>query len=391
VTVNPLTSKENLNNIEQGKSGLILSSWKKFLCSFVGYFDGRLHQFELDNSKSLALKPAANGKFSPLILIVARQCYTEQAKEYPIDSKSELNKLLALESSKTSYHHVWNSGQGKSQVNSWEFSEQVPNAFLTVPESFLCANQVENNQIAEINGPKQDTPLYVAKNGMLLYSSLRTSILSTSEHFALSAGIASCQEKLVIRSQDYFEFLATGLKSIGLEQYLSFFKGPQVESRLQLLKNIAFPCFLVLGVYLAATSAYLGYKKVSLQQELDSHSSEVTQALAQQDEVDTKLARYYAMQNFLETQMTRSALWLAMADIFPKARLTNIRTVDDRIVIRGSTGKATDVLEQIESSAIATDAKFDFPTRRNRNRDVFVISFKLVDIQNKELAEKDRG
>ena len=65
--------------------------------------------------------------------------------------------------------------------------------------------------------------------------------------------------------------------------------------------------------------------------------------------------------------------------------------VDNRIIVRGSTAKATDVLELIGSNTLTLDAKFDFPVRRNRNQDVFVISFKLAAFSVSNLKDNNHG
>ena len=68
---------------------------KKLLCKVARYYNGKMYHFVLNNSR-LTLAPDENSEHKPLMLIVGRAFYTEQAKSFPIDNKAELNKLLAL-------------------------------------------------------------------------------------------------------------------------------------------------------------------------------------------------------------------------------------------------------------------------------------------------------
>jgi len=67
-----------------------------------------------------------------------------------------------------------------------------------------------------------------------------------------------------------------------------------------------------------------------------------------------------------------------MAEVFPTAQFTNIKINKQRFVLRGSATKATDLLENLIQHKQVSDAKFDFPVRKYRGKENFVISFKLV-------------
>ena len=105
---------------------------------------------------------------------------------------------------------------------------------------------------------------------------------------------------------------------------------------------------------------------------------EVSTALQQQVEFDKKAIHYKALLQFNATQKNSTPFWLIMAELFPSAQFTNIRINNDRFVLRGSTNKATTLLESFTQYKQVSDAKFDFPVRKSRGKENFVISFKLV-------------
>jgi hypothetical protein len=354
-------------------------SLKKLLCTFGGYFDGQLHRFCLTTNKSLILVAAEQRSFSPTLLIVARECYSEQAKQYPIENKAELKKLLALEygAATNTYFHLWGRSESYSQVNIWQYTDDVPSAFIQLPESLLLALTASKNQIIQVER-KNKKALFVGHSGGVIHSLSQTSIIDSAQRFSMSVGIGSLDQQKDVSNSQLAEELAIGIKKLPFAMGSSFIQAPKVESRLQLLKRVSIPFFLVFAGYLIISSSYLSYKKYSLQQQLASHSNEVSVALTQQQSFDEQFNRYNALKSFLSTQHASSPLWLVLAEIFPKAQFVNIRINNNRFVLRGSTEKATELLELLSQNERVLGAKFDFPTRRSYNRDVFVISFELV-------------
>jgi len=399
---------------------------KKAICAFAGYYNGQLHRFVITDTGELTLKKVttdkADKKPNNLILIVARPFYSEQARSYPIDNKKELKKLLALEADSSSnaedviFHH-WPSnkanddkGNSQSQINLWQFSKQVPNAFLRLPETLLLALTCKKNQVLALttdseadsdgnsNGNKDKAELYLTRSNSSVYSLTKTSVINSVQRFAMSVGIAQSKSTNVIANKNLATQLALGCKSLTLPLITSFIQKPKVADRLQLLKNTAIPLLLVLAVYLASTSAYLVYKENSLQQQLANQSSDVSAALTQQVNVDKQLSRYQTLQGFVATQRNTAYLWLVMAKLLPQAQFTNVRITGERYVLRGKATKATDLLELLSVNQAVKGAKFDFPVRKNRGQESFVISFELIadeslitiekTLKNEQLLEK---
>lgn len=372
---------------------------KKLLCRYARYYNGTINRFEINSNGELTLKQVEqsaeqNSKTSneqklPL-LIVARNFYSEQAKHYPIENKKELKKLLDIESSlankeSKTFYHVWkkpnspieksSTGNAQSAVNIWQFNKIVPAAYITLPESLLLAAITNVGQVLILNTTK---PSYVAKGEQLIHSVSKTSVVNTAQRFAMSVGIAELAPTQSINHHSLPSMLVLGLKKLSLPQIASFIKLPNVENRIDLIKKIAVPALAVLTLYLVTTSTYLTYKKYDLQQQFSVQRNNVTQALAQQVEFDTKTSHYNALKQFTATQKNSSPFWLMMAEVFPTAQFTNIRINNERFVLRGSAAKATELLENLSQYKQVNDARFDFPVRKVREKENFVISFKLV-------------
>jgi len=364
---------------------------KKIICSYVGYYDGSLNCFELNSSGELTLKQVSeqNGVKKFPLLIVARSFYSEQARSYPVENKKDLKKLLKIEfsSSKraaTTFFHAWSDSKPaneksstQSAVNIWQFNDSVPVAYLTLPESLLLAVTTKANQVLTIDSNK---PSYVARVDQLIHSLNKTAVVNTTQRFAMSAGLAELLPAQIINAQSLPSVLALGLKELPLPIIASFIKLPEIKSRFELIKNIALPALAVLTLYLASTSGYLTYKKYSLQQQLSAQHEDVSAALAQQVDFDRKSIHYNALHKFTAAQENSIPFWLIMAELFPSAQFTNIRMNKERFVLRGTAIKATSLLESLTNYKQISDAKFDFPVRKNRGKEAFVISFKLINV-----------
>jgi len=369
----------------------ISASMKKILCTVAGYYQDGLYRFALNEQSQLTLiaMPMENQPKIPRLLIIARKHYHEQVQDYPIENKRELKKLLALEYGEDSCYHIWQNNEvtftGKHQVNIWQFDSAIPNRFIRLPETLLLALTAKAEQIVSAqNGLPQTShsqkfkTTFIGRQGKLIQSSPQTVLIHSTQRFASSIGIAQLTTDKIITPENYANALALAMKKLSPRLLFSFIKAPKVADRLALLKNISVPFFLVLSGYLAITSLYLTYQNTNKAQQLSSQSSEVSIALQQQQNVDNDLAQYVALQAFFKDKKTTTQFWLVMAELFPQAQFSNIRTSGPRFVLRGKAKQATQVLELLSNNTRVQDAKFDFPTRKNRGLENFVISFILA-------------
>ena len=349
---------------------------KKFLCQFAGYYDGRLHRFALgsDNKLSLIKDEAVE---HPKVLIVGRGYYTEKTVTYPIDNKKDLKKLIALELSATprSKSQLWPATEGQAKVNYWQFQEGLPDAAMTVPESLLLGNLIAPQEVLAVEGRHQ---MFVTRFNDSLHSAKIGGLLSSLERFCLSIGMATETSVRQVTESDFADALAMGFKETPLAVLSGMLSLPEVREPLSLVKRVAIPFVGVLTVYLLASSGYISYRQSQLQTLLEQQNQEVAGALDLQQQLDRQMARYRALDGFLQLQRPSSPLWLVLGDLFPYANLTNVRIVDGRVVVRGNAPKATELLEKVSSSPFAVNAKFDYPTQKRRGRDQFVLSFELT-------------
>ena len=357
----------------------------KAICALVGYYDGEIKSFTLDCHNKLVLTAGTNRQTEPKILIISRQYYNEKVNDYPIENRKELSKLLKLENpANESCHYIWRHDNGQSRVNIWQFSKKTPAAFIQLPESLLLAiasqagTSSDKHVLTVDNSFKGTADLYVSQQQGAIYSSLKSSMINSVQRFIISAGLSQASQQSSINHAQSATRLALGLQKIPLALWSAFINTSKLTSNNPLLiKKIAMPFIGVISSYLIVSSGYLVLKNHNLQAQLQQQRVQINQALNKQQQLDNNLLRYKQLKSFFEQQDLSSPFWLVLANVLPEVKLSNIRKIGNRYVIKGSSERATAILEKISLLDNVVEAKFDRPSTKMRSKERFTIGFTL--------------
>lgn len=349
---------------------------KKFLLSFVCYYNGEFNRIDLAKNGEVSLIPIDKKK-SYQILIVSRAFYREKTNQYPIESQSELKKILKLEftdSPNTKYHccGVFN---GKSLVNVWVFDDEVPSAWFTFPESLLFAKHIEENQVLMVATKK---PIFISLFNEGVTSVSQSVVINSAQRFALSVGINSVESEKQIEHHQIPEKLVTSFKLFSLPLFFSFMQPMSNMFNTKQLKRIVIPVICLYFLNLFLTSIYLSYQENRLTNEMAENSAEISVLLDEQSKNDLLMGRYTVLSQFMETQLVHTPLLISLAKIYPTVRFSNIRVDAGRYVLRGYTDNALSLLTMMNKQPEIEDVKFDFPINKGGTQEFFVISFKLI-------------
>ncbi|MDT0602812.1 hypothetical protein [Thalassotalea castellviae] len=364
----------NTNQSTTSKSIIIPTALKTLLCRFAYYFDGNLNRFCLGQNNELTFEKSDVTNSTLPLVIVARSHYQELAKTYPIENKTELKKLLALEltENELSFSKIADSKEGQTSANIWHFHQSVPKAFITLPESLLLSLINQPGQIAQVEG---NQTLFVGQNNGVVHSAIANSMINSVPRFAMSTGVVNNDELNVFTASNLAMALASGIKASSFSLFSSFVKLKSTFDKEIFLKQAVVPFAVIFSSYLILSSSYLLGKQYWLEQQLTSQSSEVNAVLAEQQLFDNNQQRFEQLTAFYQDKKNSAQLWLVLAELFEHANFSNFRIDNQRFVLRGSTEQATDLLARVSNIAKVKDAKFDYPTRNSRGKDVFVISF----------------
>jgi hypothetical protein len=348
----------------------------------IGYFDGELKKLVLNRNGQSTLLPVTN-TFKPLILIVARSFYQEKLVTYPLTNKKELNKLLALETAQTATVNAINLIDGnQSWVNKWQFDTTLPKARVVLPESLVLS--ASNGGLTDIEVSHQDgrIQLFVANSARGLYSAKMSRLLASRLLFCQSSGLPYDQQFDQVKQAELAGVLALGLTRLSLKSWQTFSHLAIAPTDLKTLLKPALTAGALGIVYIALTSAYIGFSQWQVEKQLSQDSDELRQALrleTKNNVLRDKLNMYQSVtQNFAVT----SHIWALLLPLFELAKFSQVQLDNKRYILSGEADKATDILSVLTNTSNVRDAKFDLPVSKIRSKERFTVSFVLLDTKS---------
>ncbi|QLE07532.1 hypothetical protein HYD28_00305 [Pseudoalteromonas shioyasakiensis] len=354
--------------------------FKKWLCKVVAFYTDQPYELVLNEHHQFALKPSSDTQSTKWLLVVGRQHYNEQLNAYPIGNKKELKQLLEIEKKSkdkqqaTTQTLVTVMAAEQSQVMQWQFAKDLPKAWFTLPESLLMSQTVNDGEVI-LN--THHNASFITKHQKNVCSSLQSKIINSPERFASMFGIPLSKVININTEQEYLERVINGLYAVP-KQYLQAFLNIPVNifnKRLALRYSAIFGGIFV--VYGLLTSGYLVFKTHQLESQLDANKATVNKALNTLNVYMTSRDALQQRQQLLRQLPITSPVFMVISDLFNSAELSSISWQEGRFVLRGKANKATDALATVMQDSRVEDAKFDYPSRKERGGESFVISFVL--------------
>ena len=343
----------------------------KFLVSFGGYFDGELYRFVKQNNK-LILEESKN---EPKILFVGSNQLHEKVLSFPIDDRKEIDKLLKLQLGNNEIGVIQNIEEGKSQINTWSFNKAVPKSFIRLPESLVLSSACENGEVILLEGNNQSVT-YLTRFDNVIYSATSHGMVNTSDRFAMSVGL-SLGHPTSIEVSDRANAIVEGIRHLRIKQIFPFMiKSVKIEPK-RLFLNIAIPVIALMSVYLFLTSGYLIFKNSIAEKQLADKKSSISEIFSTQSSIDDHHVIYTKLSEFRNSKNNIAGVWVAVAPLFDKAKLTNITLEENKVFVRGSTLKASELLESLSRDSNVLNAKFETPVRKSKDIEKFNLSFIL--------------
>ena len=384
---------------------VLMQQTQKMLCKFSAYYtQGQLYRFAY-GSQGPTLLPAEQG-FKPQIVILGRDQYQEQLLSYPIDNKKALSKLLKLQYPQADNPCLLVSqAEGHSQVNLWQYQPNLPDARVFIPESYLLSQALELNQILvqdPVHG--QGKTLFVASQHKGSVSALKNTLLGSPVLFSAAMGI-NVQHTLHSKDSELAARLISGLLACPSLQLSTFIKSVRAAEQGIRFKTLGLPVVALLSLYLALSSAWLGWQQQSLQAQIAAEKQQLSQALSLQDDFIRQQDKLASLVAFFQQQQPNSLALLTLARLIEDAQIDVLRFNGGRFIILGKTNqapkdsepeavelagseegqsaekpiyRATEFLEKLIGLPNVSDAKFDAAVRKSNKYENFTVSFVLI-------------
>lgn len=342
----------------------------KFFSSMVSYYNG--HEYPLKDLEQLESDTDKQHK----VLIVSPSYVTQTEKKYPITERRELKKLLELQQTTRQFYIIKDQDEHGIRVTHWDFNQDLPKAWLYLPESLIIQAQSASNEIMEIDETTHSS-YYFSSDQSHTFIAQKSSIMNSPERFSISTGVQYTDVKKVTFSQK-LSMLLPALGRLQAKHWYAFLPKIEQLNWWPLIIKSVIPATALILVYTLFSSAYLFAINTHYNDTLSEQSEDLSQLLSLQQKIDESQAAYSQLQTFLGAKQSYLALWLELAPLFEYVDLDSIQINGQRIQIRGQAEQATRIMELLTNSPNVAEAKFDSSVSKTRRAERFIISFTLT-------------
>ena len=333
------------------------------------------------SSNGYTLKPAES---CGSVVVLARNHYQEFIHLYPVAQLGELKQILRTEYPQAGVLHYIGPEQDQRRsvctiVIPPETLQQFSRLTLLIPESLLLWHSV-----------KADSAIYQCDSlaRYFLYSAAPVPVSQQIgafcpdvTSFALNNGIADQAAQKHLDVNSYANSLVKALTtSVFMLGKLAVLVRPKIKQLQLPIKAMAIAVAITLLIYGLLVATYYSVLLDKRQTQLNELGGSVNQLLDIQQSVQQISEDVSTLYELRKSKQFTAHIWQVVLPLLDKngsVQLQNIATQAERIVIRGKADQATAVLTALQASDLVTDARFDAPVRRDRNKDAFVISLLL--------------
>jgi hypothetical protein len=351
----------------------------------VSYWHKALYQFSRKDGEYqlVPLKTQRPGR----VVIISRIHYQEFVKYYPITRISELKQVLKTEFQHKNnvLHFIGPVDQQRRAVCSIVIADETVDCFerncMLIPETLMLWQAVKADKSV-----KQPVVYEVtAFAGYFLYcaeaipvSQRVNSFCPDYNSFVLNNGVSDLAHCQAIPDKQYANKLVNALqKTLPVIAKLALFRRPAINTVALPFKAMAITAGTLAVVYMLLVAAYYQYFLNKRQFEISQLGTEIEELLNIQQQAQTTSVAAEQLLQHRADKFYSAHLWQVLITLLQDDAsliLQNLATENSRIVLRGQASQATAVLTQLQSSALVSDARFDASVRRQRDKDIFVIS-----------------
>ena len=314
-----------------------------------------------------------------LLAIIGREHYSERRVRYPVASRTDIARVVALETRGKSgtLTRIGPLIDNARVVQFFELSDSFvsnpPQALFWIPESVVAALALGSTEVATIS--REEFCYYVAATGV---NQLRGGAIVSPSLFRMAAGAPLEGVDLDLVGVDALPLLERGLRRLRPEDWWSFV-GPEARGVLsELWRPLAASVSAAVVCYLLAVSAYLSGALAFREWQLERLGPTVTPLLEAQRQVDALAAERAEMQKILEARTPVWPMWEIATQIWiGGGSFTRLYFKEGEVIIDGRSPSAVKVLETLAARKDISAARFDSAVRQVGDQQQFVIRMRL--------------
>jgi len=359
----------------------------KAILPWVGVLSDKLYQLALQDSKYQLLPVNANKKFYSIVL--GRQHYQEVQKNYPVENKKELVKILKLEISTDNRTILFRIGEykNKQRVVTFAYVNQSIqkeytqlNSIFCIPETWILGEKYLN-QLLQVN--YQEVNYWLYGTNQRVQSQKASGLFKEVSPFCSALGIAHDEKAKRLNQEDitaiFIELAIPLLVKYNQGLWISKVNKAPLD-----FKSIAFPVgagAALLGIYLTVMSFYLDFaleRENSKQALLVNNASEI---FTLQKQIEEQAKQLTQIKEVLYTSGVSLSIWQHLSPLYSKGdiRIEKISVISarDKVSIMAKSVKATETLKLLSQQNGVYDAKFSSDVVQGRELENFSIDYSL--------------
>lgn len=326
------------------------------------------------------------------VLVLGKEHYREENRVLPIQSRRELNKILALEcaanDSDIVTYHIGDYIDGERRVVLWHCSAQLLidkglKPLFILPETLLLLSAKPEQLV--ILEREEKTFWFYNRQGHYLSAGKKGLIANTSM-FKASAGLADDTKQCDINADNYLPALfaqMTAVLSGNLLGLRTRLHKMEPKDWRDYAKYCGLSAVLLLGGYFSLTSLYLQMRLDSAVTTSAGYGDQTKAIFALQNQL-TKVEAQQAQLAQVDSKLgAPSVIWRLLSPLIQQGiSVDQISYLPDgTFLLRGVADKDTAVLEFLNNDEIVMEPQLRAATRSSDKGDAFDISLKIKGVQ----------
>ena len=322
------------------------------------------------------------------VLILGKEHYSEENRTFPVQSRQELRKILALESTANNtdiiLYKIGDYIDGVRKVVMWSCAKETFNHWgvkplLVIPESLLLLSS-SPKQLVVLFREKQTFWFYDSQEKYL--SSAKKGLITSTQMFMASAGLSTDISQREVTEQHYLSILTNQLAPVLMRHLLGLQTGlrqlQSVDWR-NYAKYCGGACTVLFVAYFSLTSIYLKLRlssAVATSQTLSGKTDSVFMLKKQLTEIEL---RQEQLSEVSSIPGAPSVIWRLISPLMQReVIITRLNYLPDgRVVMAGNANKDTEVLAFLNKDDLVDTPKLNSGTRTVDGKDYFNIVFKI--------------
>lgn len=277
-------------------------------------------------------------------------------------------------------HLIGSVEHGLRNVTTFQFKDEIksllkPPVFL-IPESLLVANGLSADFFSAI--VQTESPWFLARGPKGVVSQQPNKMVNSSEVFALVNGLPAGLPMFEISSDQLARYLIQGISQTSFRQLTGQFYGLELRT---VFPNWRWLTAIIAGVlvsHMVISSAVLHWQVENRKAHLTRLGTDVERLLKLQEQLQEQTTSWQLLNDYTVTGQSTVPFWslhklLAEQKIMVEA----LSQQQDRIELRASAARATDILALIQQQPWCKQASFSAPTRKVDTNEQFQLRIEL--------------